>query len=295
MPGQYYISNDVILKNINNFLLVGIDQCVITCTSPASVLIINVTNFIFQNIKLTNCIKSHKEYFKANITHFDRLYARSTVPFSKVTEYHASVFLDTSSSVTISNIDVTATVMKSFTAMLIVNVQNASNIVDVKVKVSSLNCTGNDHPVRISGIVVYYSDGMAHRSTLIIKNLCYNNTLESCTNHFHCILTLLFLQNSEKRTEFELIASRIEIYIKNSVFNNLKNSCILCYYGEAYDDSNLHSRSVVFQNSIISNNIGHHQLTMFCIVLKSLSFFSKSYFATNIASTNLEKKDCIIH
>ena len=167
MPGQYYISNDVIFKNINNFLLVGIDQCVITCTSPASVLIINATNFIFQNIKLTNYIKSHKEYFKANITHFDRLYARSTVPFSKVTEYHASVFLDTSSSVTISNIDVTATVMKSFTAMLIVNVQNASNIVDVKVKVSSLNCAGNDHPVRISGIAVYYSDGMPQRSTRI--------------------------------------------------------------------------------------------------------------------------------
>ena len=303
MPGQYYISNDVIFKNINNFLFVGIDQCVITCTSPASVLIINVTSFIFQNIKLMSCIKSHKEYFKANITHFDRMYARNTVPFSKVTEYHASLFLYNSSSVTISNIDVTTTVTKSFTAILIMNVQNASNIADVKVEVSSLNCAGNDHPVRISGIVVYYSDSIAHRSTLTIKNLYYNNTYESCTNHFHCILTLLFLQNNEKRIEFDLNISRIEIYIKNSVFNNLKNSSILCYYGEAYDDSNLHSRSVVFQNSIISNNMGYHQLSMFYIVLKSLSPFSKSYFATNIASINLEKKrlyntltfrDCVI-
>ena len=288
-PGQYYISDDLIFQNINNFSLIGIDQCVITCTSPASMLIINVTSFIFQNIKLTNCIKSHKEYFKANITHFDRTFARNTEPFSKVIEYHASVFLCNSSSVTISNIYVTTTVMKSFTAMLIVNVQNVSNIVNVKVKISSLNCAGNDLPVQISGIVVYYSDGIAHNSTLRIENLHYNNTYESCTNHFHCILTLLFLQNKEKRIEFELNKISISIIIKNSVFNNLKNSSILCYYGEDYEGN---SRSVLFQNSIISNNIGHHQLSMFYIVLiqKSLSPFSKSYFITNIVNIFVEKK-----
>ena len=79
MAGHYYISNDLIFKNINNFSLIGNDQCVITCTSPASVLIINVTSFIFRNIKLMNCIKSHKEYFNANITYFDRQYTRDTV------------------------------------------------------------------------------------------------------------------------------------------------------------------------------------------------------------------------
>ena len=102
IPGQYYISDDIVFQDISNFSLIGNDQCIITCTSPASVLIINVTSFIFQNIKLMNCIKSHKEYF--NVTYFDLLYARDAVPFIKVTEYHTSLFLYNSSSVTISNI-----------------------------------------------------------------------------------------------------------------------------------------------------------------------------------------------
>ena len=168
IPGQYYISDDLIFKNINNFSLVGSDQCVITCTSPASVLMINVTSFTFQNIKLINCIKCHKEYFDANITYFDRQYARDTEPFSKVTQYRTSVFLYNSSSVIISNMDVIATVMKSFTAILIINVQNVSKIVNVKVKTSSLNCTAYDHQVQISAIVVYYSDGIAK---VTIKNI----------------------------------------------------------------------------------------------------------------------------
>ena len=114
-----------------------------------------------------NCVKSHKEYFDANVTHFDRQYARDTEPFSKVTQYHTSVFLYNSSSVVISNMDVFAIVMKSFTAILIINVQNVSKIVDVKVTTSSLNCTAYDHQVGITGIVAYYSDGIAQESTYI--------------------------------------------------------------------------------------------------------------------------------
>ena len=145
-----------------------------------------------------NCVKSHKEYFNTNITYFDRQYARDTEPFSKVTQYHTSVFLYNSSSVIISNMDVIAIVMKSFTAILIVNIHNVSKIVDVKVKTNSLNCTLYDHQVQISGIVAYYSDGIAQESTLTIKNFYYNNTYESCAHHFHCILTTLFYKIIKK-------------------------------------------------------------------------------------------------
>ena len=48
---SYLVSDDLIFKDIKNVSLIGNDQCVITCTSPASMLVINVTNFIFQNIK----------------------------------------------------------------------------------------------------------------------------------------------------------------------------------------------------------------------------------------------------
>ena len=280
IAGQYYIS-DVIFKDIENFSLIGTDQCVITCTSPGSVLIINVTSFTFQSIKLINCIKSHKEYFSVNAIHFDNfdlLHARNAVPFSKVTQYHASVFLY-NSSVTISDMDAIATVMTSFTAILIVNMQDISKLINVKVHISTFNCTMYQYnrSVRNSGIVIYYSDQdrIAKRIKLTINNFYYNNTAyKSCINHFHCVITILFLESGKKNKNFAL---DLEIRIQNSVFSNLKNSSILCYYGEAYNDKkydDIRTRSVIITNSTISNNTGHHQLSMFYIVLKSLSRIS---------------------
>ena len=40
MSGQYHINSDLIFKGINNFSVIGIDQCVINCTSPAGIVII---------------------------------------------------------------------------------------------------------------------------------------------------------------------------------------------------------------------------------------------------------------
>ena len=37
VQGQYYISNNLIFKDISNFSVIGIDRCVIICTSPASI------------------------------------------------------------------------------------------------------------------------------------------------------------------------------------------------------------------------------------------------------------------
>ena len=286
-PGQYYISDDLILKNVNNFSLIGIDQCVITCTSPASVVIINVTSFIFQNIKLINCIKSNKEYFSNNVTYFDSQYARDAVPFSKVTQYHTSVFLYSSSSVTISDMDVIATITASFTAVLIVNIHDVSKVTNTKIHINTLNCAMNDHPIQVSGIIVYYSDGIANESKLTIENFNYNNTYQSCTNGFNCVITLLFIENDEKSNDFAL---NIRVQIQNSVFNNLKNSTTLCYYGETnrdrkYDEER--SRDVAIKNSTFCNNSGHHQLNMFYIVAKSFSNFS--------LPRDLRKKGCIVY
>ena len=274
LPGQHYIYNDLIFKDIKNVSLIGNDQCVIICTSPASVLVINVTNFIFQNIKLISCIKSHKEYF--NMAYFDSLYARDTAPFIKVTQYHTSVLIYNSSSVIISDMDVVATVMTSFTAVLIVNIQKISKIINTKVYISSFNCIKYNQPVRISGILVYYSDDIIKESNLTISNFHYNNSIGSCSNHFHCVVTLLFLEEANTLSKI--------IRIENSVFNNLKTSSILCYYGETCHSTqrdNARYRFTIIKNSTISNNIGNHQLSMFHIILKSLSRSTFSFFKGN--------------
>ena len=277
IPGQYYISDDLIFKNINNFSLIGTDQCVITCTSPASVLMINVTSFTIHNIKLMNCIKSHKEYFNDNITHFDSLYARDTVRFSKVTQYHTSVFLYNSSSVIISNMDTIATAMTSFSAILIANIQNVSKIVDVKVHINSFKCTTYNYPIQICGIIIYHNIGITDESKLIIDNFYYN-THESCVYHFHCIISLLFLENDGESMKSALI---FKIFIQNSIFSNLKNSSILCYYGEAHYNKQYdfaRTRSVLIKNCTVSSNVGHHHSSMFYIVFKSLSRVTSWWF-----------------
>ena len=266
VQGQYHISNDLILKDISNFSAIGIDQCVIICTSPASIVMVNVSNVTLQNMKLINCMKHHNDYF--NVTF---LVSSLRYPyFSKITNYHTSVFIYNSSSVTVHDMNIIATVMTNFTAILIVNTQGDSKISNIKVKTSSFKCT-----IQIRGLVAYYSEGIFNaESKLTITNFHYNNTYNTvCESLFNCIVVLLFWNNtcnSKKdihRIEF------LQVHIQNSIFNNLKNSSILCYYGQG--DSC--RRTVMVTNSTFSNNTGHPQLNMFYIVLDSLTSFLDIY------------------
>ena len=271
-PGQYYINDDLIFRDITNFSVIGygINQCVFSCTSPASIVLINVSSVKFQNINLINCTKHPKEYF--NTTYYNPPHIRDSVPFGKITDYHTSVFLF-NSSVTMYNMNIIATVMTSFTAILVGNTQDDSKIINIKVQLNSFNCTTfNNHPMQISGLTIYYRNGILKESVLIsITNFYYNNTYKSCANHFHCVIILLFLQNRECKLLRDNCLLDLSVHIQNSVFNNFKNSSIVCYYGEAdgkYDIE--YSRRVIIKNSTFSNNTGHHQLNMFYIVLKSL-------------------------
>ena len=57
LPGRYYIKTDLVFRNIYNFTLTsdGINHSVITCSSPASILLINVDSFTMQNVTLIDC------------------------------------------------------------------------------------------------------------------------------------------------------------------------------------------------------------------------------------------------
>ena len=233
MPGQYHINNDLILKDISNFSMIGIDQCVIICTSPASIVIVNVSNVTLQNIKLINCMKHHNNYFNVTLSS-QHMYATHSIPsFSKVIKYDASVFLYNSSSVTLHSMNIIVTVMTNFTAILILNTQGDSKIINIKMKTNSFDCTtySND-PVQICGLVAYYSNGIFKaKSKLTITNLYYNNTYNTpCKNHFHHIVVLLFLHNKCKKGAYGN-KLYLQVHIQNSIFSNLKNSSVLCYYG----------------------------------------------------------------
>ena len=175
------------------------------------------------------------------------------------------------SSVTIYNINIIATVMTNFTAIQIVNTQDDSKIINVKVKFNSFICaTFNNYPVQISGLTAHYSNGIFKRSKLTITNFYYNNTYNSCANHFHCAVAVLFFQSNVCIKE-QIFRHNLMFHIQNSVFSNLRNSSVLYYYGEADGECDVEfSRTVVIENSTFSNNSADPQSKMFYIILKSL-------------------------
>ena len=116
MQGQYYINNDLVIKDVDNFTITGIGQCTIICTSPASIVIMNANDTKILNISLINCAKNCKDYF--NVTFF--------IPFSKVTDYYTSLLLYNSSYVIIYNMNINVTVDTSFVGFLIVNAKDQS-------------------------------------------------------------------------------------------------------------------------------------------------------------------------
>ena len=289
MQGQYHMSNDLIFKDISNFSVIGIDQCVIICTSPASIVMVNVSNVTLQNIKLINCMKHHDDYFTVTYLNSQYMYDRHTMPsFSKVTNYHTSVFLCNSSSVTVHDMNIIATVITNFTAILIVNTQGDSKIINIKVKINSSFISDTVH---ISGLVVYYRNGIFNaENKLTITNFFYNNNYNTaCENHFNCIVVLLFLYNNIKHKHHNKFNLHDQVHIQNSIFSNLKNSSILCYYGQR--DSC--RRTIMITNNTFSNNAGHPQLNMFYITFYSFSDIRMSVRKHKSLQNDIKFINCI--
>ena len=147
----------------------------------------------------------------------------------------------------------------------------------MKINSFNYNCTTfSSDPIHISGLVAYYSEGIFNAETkLTITDFYYNNTV--CENHLNYIVVLLFLYNTcYRHKDCILLNLDDQIHIQNSMFSNLKNSSVLCYYGQDIHDY-VHSfrRKVMITNCTFSNNIGHPQLNMFYIVLNSITSFSR--------------------
>ena len=152
--------------------------------------------------------------------------------------------------------------MTNFTAILIVNTQDDSKVINIKVLINSFNCTSfSSYPVQISGLVPYYSGGIYKaNSKLTITNFYYNNNYNLCENRFYCVVVILFLRkNTCNNNYFNKNAyNYLGVHIQNIVFSSFKNSSALCYYGEAdrYTVAAFRRR-VIIENSTIFNNTGH--------------------------------------
>ena len=93
---------------------------------------------------------------------------------------------------------------------------------------------------------------IAKESKLILDNFYYSNTYKSYRNHFHCVITLIYLENDREHQKFLL---NLKIFIRDSVFSSLKNSNIICCCGEAHIDKHynfVQNMSVIIKNSTVS-------------------------------------------
>ena len=278
MQGQYYINNDLIIKDIDNFTITGPrsgQTTIIHCTSPANVVVMTATDIKILNTTLINCMKSHKYYL--NIALFSICYARDSIPFSETTGYYTSLMLCNSSTV-LYNVIINTTVNTSYTAILTVNVRDSS-LVNVTVQVGFLSCmTFSNYPTEISGlkVYVYFYDRISESGLLKLDNFSYNN-YKTCENYLFCVIVTLFLHNDRHNTK-----NAFWLKILNSDFKNLENSSVLCSYGETIEGLSTEMRSfrrVIIRNSKFSDNNGNYKVCMFNISLKHvISGASEFYF-----------------
>jgi len=259
---------DLVFKNITNFALIGTNPCTITCVSPVSIMLINVTDFKLSKISLINCTKIHS-----------------------LTGYNTSILLYHCTSFIMDKMDIT--VNSGTIGLLVVNTVGSSRIAHVRIRVNYLSCPSLNR--QTNGVLLYYNDFSwnTHNATVKfnIDNLQYI-TDGLCTEN---IITILL---SQKRYN-------VSVNICNTIFKDLKNSSALYYYGET---CGLNVKSdISISNCTVRDNIGNHQLKMFDIVLNNshcinttqlLQYYKQQYssiYFINCTFTNNTDMEAIIY
>ena len=181
-PGEYYLNADLVIQNINNFLLIGESYCKITCVSQVSIKIFNVKNFTLENIKFENCNKNH-----SNDLHTTFEYGH--VSISKPSRNASILLLYNCTSVVINNISVL--VNAGTTGILVVNVRSYSTLTNVSITVNYTICpTQYEHLEQINGILLYYDHYNNRTTNMQLDNFQFTAN-GSCAHPLQYAITLL--------------------------------------------------------------------------------------------------------
>ena len=263
LPGVYRLSTTLLLKDVNNFTLCGINNSTIMCTGDQSIMIVNVTNFTMKNINFIGCGNYHTHYVQSkykNLTDLDTL--------MRTAGYSASVFIDHSELITINNVSIMAD--KGFAGLLVINVIKYLVFTNIKIQVNCSVCLpGHDH---LNGIVFYFFEHLKTNYkpyvSITIDNLQYK-TLGLCLCFTHYAIKLLFQ-----------CCSPILFSIQNTTFCGLSNSSLLYYYDRKCLSE---VKNQLFIKDIkICNNVGRRRNSMVYIKLgKVIDFKEYSIFQRN--------------
>ena len=137
-------------------------------------------------------------------------------------------------------------------------------------QIYTFNCTtSNDHLVEINGLKLFVClyDQISKYGLLTIDNFYYNN-YKACKNHLLCVIVTMYLRNKKNST---VTGDIFRLEIINSVFSNLKNSSVLCSYGETIEGLKIMQRSyryIRIKNCKFFDNTGNPDLNLMNIVLE---------------------------
>ena len=104
------------------------------------------------------------------------------------------------SSVAMCNMNIIATVMKSFIAILVGNAQDGSKMINISVHLTvqlliiTVFVLGVTQYKLADRLTIYYRNGILKESTSVlinVTNFYYNSTYKSCANHLHCVKKIL--------------------------------------------------------------------------------------------------------
>ena len=246
-PGEYQLDVDLIFKDIKNFTMTAIDFCKIHCSSNASILVVNVTEFELHNISLVNCGKNHTAFINFRQKNY-------TSPYTYQYDYHSSIFLYQCASVRIRNVNISANAYCS--GILAMNVKKRFVIDSVKVQLECLDNRKFNH--QTYGIMLHYNNkGWKVNANVVLYNFGYKVN-GSCIHFSRYAIKVLLVQ--EKYSIF--------ITVIDTKFQNLNYSGALYYYMSScrYKRGN----SINLKNSTISGNNGDSTHKMFYIKLFKL-------------------------
>ena len=250
LPGQYYINSNLVFRDINTFTLTGhgINQSIIICSSPASIVVTFVSNFTLQNIAFIDCISN------------------SSKPASNL---YISVYFYYCVQIAIHQlyVNVSSSAPAGIAEIYLLNVFS-STLINVKVQVNIVTCY--QYPYAIKGISVYYSGRNkinAWSPYVMIEAFNYY-AQKSCEQYIQCGITLLPVHTPLFRA-----------FILNTVFSNLSDSSLLCYHGSInrkYDNATIVYISITNVTVMLNTAAEVNYLKLFLIELDIFESFSKS-------------------
>ena len=248
-PGEYQLTNDLILDKIDSFMITGSIFTKIKCVQPVGILAVNVGTIALKNIVLVNCRKQDDvQVIPSYLQH----------QYIKFANHNASIMLHNCTSMVIEN--VTIIITPGTVGMLVSTINSLLNASNIRI---IMNCSSDStisfDQVQINGIVLYQHNiagNTLNGSSVqcVISHFQYN-TNETCLQfHRYALGILLFKDNHN-----------VSIVINKANIDSVYNTSVLYYYSLTCG-IDIHTKLDI-QNINVYNHIGYSMLTMFHIIL----------------------------